>query len=121
MIVNYAQIRLSVIIVLFTCDNAMYLLGILNPQIHKIRIHSTYTPCETPAEKCCSVQSASKPTNKSDPRNLYQDPRQQTEKNSILSNKYVQPFVHDHEPKQWKSIARNDQGIEKPNLEVPIF
>lgn len=55
MIVNYAQIRLSVIIVLFTCDNAMYLLGILNPQIHKIRVHSTYTPCDTPAEKCCSV------------------------------------------------------------------
>lgn len=58
----------------------MYLLSILNPQIHKIRIHSTYTRRDTPAKKCCSVQSASKPINKSDPINLYQDPRQHTEK-----------------------------------------
>lgn len=37
------ETRLSVIIVPFTCDNAINFLGILSPQTHKVRVPGTYT------------------------------------------------------------------------------
>ena len=48
--------------------------------------------------------------------------RLQTEEKRILPNKHVHRFAHDHEPKQWKSTARNvQQKMEKPNSKLSYF
>lgn len=110
---------LSIITVLFICDNAIYLLGILNPQTHKLTIHSTYTlGHETPLQRN-AVQR-----NQSINQKPHRVPKGQTEKNSMLPNKYAQDLctiVSQHmEINSWR-LTRWKSQIQKTVLEGHIL
>lgn len=102
---------------MFSCDNTINLLGILNSQTHKIRIHGTYTrghmtTLQRNAVQCIRLTNQ---LTKSDP------PRPKSkQKRTVHYQKHVQRFVHDREPKQRKSMARNVQNG-KAKFRIIIF